>query len=566
MLTGKMILKPYLTVITATVALASFALAFPAAGQGAETGINSQDLSAPDTVSRASDLHAKWIRRFVRWDTLQPTRGGAFNSAAISYLDELTSLAAIKGHKVQLTLIGSPQWANGSSDYLVPPSNPSEFASSFAAPLARRYAGKVQAWEVWNEPDEPEFWHGTTPGAGAYAALLKPTYAAIKAADPSALVFGGPLTGNNYRFVEDLYKVGAGGSFDGISVHTDTACNLKAPSDFYRESGRIGRFTFLGFREVHDVMAANGDGAKPIMMSELGWSTTTTRCGRGVWAGQKDAGVSEAAQAAYLQQAYHCLAQYDYVNAGVWYTLRDTSTTDTELSRYGLMGYGFAQKPSYATMASVGRDGDRLTGACGDFEGPKLTVYEPTDNVLYNDKLELSASASDALSPISRIRFSVGGKGIGTLRAPKNDERFTRTWWRAAEQPYGPVKILAEASDSYGNKVTREITVTHVNPKSLPRQKTRLKLKLSGKGKRRTVTGKIAIAGTQLAPTGKMKLSWQRKSGSRWVTRSRRAMFAHAAIKVSRRLSSGLWRVRVSYPGQKPFTSVTATSKKSRIR
>ena len=128
MFAGKMSIKPYLTVIAATVALASFALAFPAAGQGAETGINSQDLSAPDTVSRASDLHAKWIRRFVRWDTLQPTRGGAFNSAAISYLDELTSLAAIKGHKVQLTLIGSPQWANGSSDYLVPPSNPSEFA------------------------------------------------------------------------------------------------------------------------------------------------------------------------------------------------------------------------------------------------------------------------------------------------------------------------------------------------------------------------------------------------------------------------------------------------------
>ena len=558
--------KTQLKVLAVTVAMASFALALPASGGAAETGINSQDLSAPDTVARADALHAKWIRRFVRWDSLQPTRGGAFDAGVISYLDELTSLAALRGHKVQLTLIGAPEWANGSSDYLVPPTNPNDFANDFARPLARRYAGKVQSWEVWNEPDEPEFWHGADRGAGPYAALLEPTYRAIKAEDPSALVLGGPLTGNNYRFVEDLYKVGAGGSFDGISVHTDTACNLKAPSDFYREDGRIGRFTFLGFREVRDVMVANGDSGKPIMMSELGWSTTTTRCARGVWAGQKDAGVSETAQAAYLQQAYHCLAQYDYVNAGVWYTLRDTGTADTELSRYGLMSYGFGQKPSYAAMTEVGRDGDRLTGACGDFEGPKLTVYQPTDNVIYNDKLELAASARDALSPISRIRFSVNGEGIGNFKAPKNDERVGRLWWGAGDQPLGPVKILVETSDSYGNKVTREITVLHVDPKTLPTQKTQLKLKLSGKGKSRTVSGKIRVAGTQLEATGTMTLYWQRKSGSRWVTKYKRNKFAHANIKVRRKLSSGTWRVRAQYPGQKPFTAVRATSNKSRVK
>jgi hypothetical protein len=546
--------------------VASLALAVPAVGHSAETGINSQDLSAPDTVARAESLHATWIRRFVRWDELQPTRGGPFNAGVISYLDELTSLAALKGHKVQLTLLGAPEWANGSTDPLVPPANPAEFADSFAGPLARRYAGKVQSWEVWNEPDEPEFWHGTTPGAGSYAALLVPTYAAIKAEDPSALVLGGPLTGNNYRFVEDLYKVGAGNSFDGISVHTDTACNLKAPDDFYREDGRIGRFTFLGFREVREVMVANGDSGKPIMMSELGWSTTETRCARGVWAGQKDAGVSEAAQAAYLQQAYHCLAQYPYVNAGVWYTLRDSSTADTELSRYGLLSHGFAQKPSYAAMVSVGRDGDRLTGTCGDFEGPKLTVYQPTENVVYNNKLELAASAHDSLSPISRIRFSVGGKGIGNFKKPKNDERVGRLWWRAGDQPYGPVKIQVETSDSYGNKVTREVNVLRVDPKTLPAQKTALKLKLSGKGSRRAVSGKIRVPGTQLEATGKVLLSWQKKIGRRWVTKYKRNKFAHSQIKVGRKLSAGRWRVRAQYPGQKPFTGVRSTSKTTRVR
>ena len=91
-------------------------------------------------------------------------------------------------------------------------------------------------------------------------------------------------------------------------MHTDTACLVDPPSSFYREDGKVARFTFLGFRTVRDVMVANGDGDKPIWMTELGWTTTTSTCSRGMWAGQKPSGVPEAAQAANLREAYHCLA------------------------------------------------------------------------------------------------------------------------------------------------------------------------------------------------------------------------------------------------------------------
>ena len=134
----------------------------------------------------------------------------------------------------------------------------------------------------------------TRPTSGAqrstpahYAAILKAAYPAIKAADPSAKVLLGPLTGNNYNFLGPVYAAGAGSSFDAAAVHTDTACLVDPPSSFYRDGGNVARFTFLGFRTVHDVMVANGDGAKPIWMTELGWTTTTTTCARGMWAGQK---------------------------------------------------------------------------------------------------------------------------------------------------------------------------------------------------------------------------------------------------------------------------------------
>ena len=78
-------------------------------------------------------------------------------------------------------------------------------------------------------------------------------------------------------------------------------------------------------------MVANGDGAKPIWMTELGWTTTASTCGRGMWAGQKPAGVTEAAQAANLKEAYHCLAAYPYVETALWFTLNDSTGKGDEL-------------------------------------------------------------------------------------------------------------------------------------------------------------------------------------------------------------------------------------------
>ena len=121
--------------------------------------------------------------------------------------------------------------------------------------------------------DEGNFWRGA-PEPGAYAALLRAAYPQIKAADPNVTVVTGGMVGNNYEFLSDVYANGGGGSFDAVGVHTDTACLLTSPAEYYREpNGRVGRYSFTGYREVHDVMTANGDGGKRIWMTEIGWNT-----------------------------------------------------------------------------------------------------------------------------------------------------------------------------------------------------------------------------------------------------------------------------------------------------
>jgi hypothetical protein len=90
-------------------------------------------------------------------------------------------------------------------------------------------------------------------------------------------------------------------------VHTDTACLLTPPAEFYGEpDGRVGRFSFTGYREVHDVMTANGDGVKGVWMTEIGWNTGSRRassCRDGAVAGTRAEGVSPRTQARFLRLA-----------------------------------------------------------------------------------------------------------------------------------------------------------------------------------------------------------------------------------------------------------------------
>ena len=135
------------------------------------------------------------------------------------------------------------------------------------------------------------------------------------------------MVGNHYEYLSDLYANGAGGSFDAVGVHTDTACLLTSPADFYREpNGRVGRFSFTGYREVHDVMTANGDGAKGVWMTEIGWNTGSRRersCKDGAVAGTRAEGVSEKTQARFLTLAYRCLAADPAVRVALWFSLQD---------------------------------------------------------------------------------------------------------------------------------------------------------------------------------------------------------------------------------------------------
>ena len=524
--------------------------------------MNIDGLPPDQAIAQAAAVGAKSVRTFVRWDEIEPTAAGVWNAGAVARLDSIAAAAAPRSIKVLVVVLGAPQWASGNPDPLVPPADPAKYAR-FVGAYAAHFKGKIAAWEIWNEPDGTEFWHGPQPSAPAYTALLQASYRTIKAADPAAQVYAGPLIGNDYAYLEQLYADGAAGSFDAVSVHTDTACSITAPDSYYREAdGRIGQFSFLGFREVHDVMVNNGDGAKPIVMSELGWAATATQCARGAWAGKKAAGVNEATQATNLKLAYHCLSAYPYVSSAMWFSMKDSAPVDSELNRYGLLRADLSQRPSFAALADIARNGDLLHGECGDFTPPQITVLAPGSDVQYDKHLLIRVAAHDAGSPLGRISLYANGQKIRSFTAGlQNDRPLTINWMGARSLPLGPVTVTVEALDMFGNVTKRDITVTHTDVRALPLQSTQLTLHVSGKGLTRTVAGRVAASSTTFPVSGRVQLLWQYASKTGWKTLHRASRPADKPFSYLQTLvRPGHWRVIVQYGGDAPFAQSTATS------
>ena len=450
--------------------LVAVALAVAAApAQGAESGVNIAIHQKVDGPANAQHLRAGWVRMFVGWSLGEPVRGLYDRS----YLEQLAREAdryRERGVKTLFVVQYTPDWAAGPRGAgPAAPSDPDAYGR-FVAELAR--TADPGAIEIWNEADSETFWRGAPDPAG-YAALLRASYSRIKAAAPNVTVVTSGMVGNHYEYLSDLYANGAGGSFDAVGVHTDTACLLTSPADFYREpNGRVGRFSFTGYREVHDVMTANGDGAKGVWMTEIGWNTGSRRersCKDGAVAGTRAEGVSETTQARFLTLAYRCLAADPAVRVALWFSLQDVGGGAGYGDHLGLMRTSGSRKPAYRAMRRI-RNGKVKAARCGgasDRTGPSLAVKRPTEGATLTDgeNLPVRVTARDNRGGVGvrRVELHVDGRqvrtwGGGTVRS---------SWFGFRSIGYGDHAVEIRARDRAQNVTVRRFTVRKVTPASL---------------------------------------------------------------------------------------------------
>jgi len=190
---------------------------------GIVRGISYGLFGAPDLFApQARALGARTLRAYFFWSQIEP-RPGEYSWAAVdSLLNQLGN-----GDEVWITLCSSSPWATRTpTDFLPPsPANDVHAYGNFIKKTVEHCQGRVRFWQCDNEPSNTALlWSGT---ADEYVLQLQAMYAAVKSADPQALVvLGGcgydllssPPDSEQRQFFDRLTDAGRD-AFDVFDVH-----------------------------------------------------------------------------------------------------------------------------------------------------------------------------------------------------------------------------------------------------------------------------------------------------------------------------------------------------------
>ncbi|MDV7198339.1 cellulase family glycosylhydrolase [Rhodococcus kroppenstedtii] len=229
------------------------------------------DADQNQTLDALVATRATQIRFDIPWFFAQPSS----TTFQWDFVDRVVDKARARNLSILAVLTSCPPWAalNQSSQPMTRPAQASTYAS-FAAAAARRYRGKISAYEIWNEPNGAMFF-APAPDATFYAAMVVAAYNAIKAVDSSLTVVAGAMgpvndgtgTISANKFLATMYAAGVAGKFDALSFHPYENDATFAEASLYENSPAR---QMIG---LHNTMKARGDGAKKIWLTEYGAST-----------------------------------------------------------------------------------------------------------------------------------------------------------------------------------------------------------------------------------------------------------------------------------------------------
>ena len=156
----------------------------------------------------------RYLRFAIGWDSTETERG----KYDWSEWDALFALLREAGITPLPYVCYTPRWLHpeDAKDFWRRPADPARFAR-FLSALVQRYRGQVPSWELWNEPDNEQYWLGTVE---QYARLVEAGARAVRTADPGARVVLGGMAKMRSRFLEDLLgPLGVGRLVDVINLH-----------------------------------------------------------------------------------------------------------------------------------------------------------------------------------------------------------------------------------------------------------------------------------------------------------------------------------------------------------
>jgi Glycosyl hydrolases family 39 len=176
--------------------------------------------------SAAHRAGVKYLRCAFSWNGIEPEP----DKFEWKFWDTLVSLAEQNRIGLIPYVAYTPQWAarHAKDFWKQPPRDPQLYAD-FMFQLVARYRGRVSSWEIWNEPDNKDYWLGT---AEEFADLTRRAARRIREADPHAvLVLGGMANGPSEFFGTLIKRFYLDRTVDVIAMHAYPESWLNAPAE-----------------------------------------------------------------------------------------------------------------------------------------------------------------------------------------------------------------------------------------------------------------------------------------------------------------------------------------------
>ncbi|MFT3894521.1 MAG: hypothetical protein QM730_23065 [Anaerolineales bacterium] len=282
---------------------------------------------SPAESTLLNDAHIGFVR-----DDIWP--GAACNGIpfwCFEYFDKLVSMMEQRDIRVVFNLVGHNFEQSGTEETR-------KAFVEFAGVAAEHFKGRGVIWELWAEPDGDWSWKPKS-SSQEYALLASEAIAAMKTADPNAIILGPNVAtldtvygDNPWRFLEAVGETGVLTKFDAVNIHLH---NGGDPETQIKSLLRLRRL----------IDSYSPDRKIPITSSEWGYTNG------GKFYNLK---VTPEQQAQYLVRSWLVNASHE-INLSIWYDWKDDTWGEMEEydRHFGIITGTGELKPAYTALKTL---------------------------------------------------------------------------------------------------------------------------------------------------------------------------------------------------------------------
>ena len=325
-------------------------------------------------VEKAAATHVSWVRDECRWQVTQTTAGGAYNIRAKD-LDYMRRLEAEGINQLLVLSYGNPAYDENAP--MPRTSDPTYYQAwlGYVRYTVSQVKDYVDAYEIWNEPDNSGFNYNLLGTPQDYGRLYLDSKAIIDELDPTATVVCGSIAGNDsnaHNYAKGILSyIQSQGNvnqlIDAFSVHAYPVYFSRVENTSYYPAW------LNNWESIFDSYGYTGD----VWLTETGISSASGK-----------ASVTEQAYSVPIISAIweNYLKTNNRSGEIFWYDLRNDGTTASEYEHnLGVFDYDYNPKLShYAMKAYNDLTGGKTFVSKQDYKSKSSIVqYNGTNDTVY---------------------------------------------------------------------------------------------------------------------------------------------------------------------------------------